>query len=505
MVNAKDSFYRTVHGKNHHWWALLVTSLGSFMTTYDLGAVSMSLPHVMNTFKASLTLTSWVLLAQLLTAAALLLPASRLGDIVGRKKIYNLGFIVFIIGSFCSGISQNLTQLILFRILQASGGSMIQTNSFAIVTAVFPERDRGKGLGFSSALANIGVTAGPAIGGLIIGAVGWRGVFFLNVPVGIAGTILAHLILQEEKVSTPREKVTGGFDMAGSCLATIAVGSLLTGFSLGQDRGWSSTATLLFLGIALAAMAFFPWFESRRPNPLVDINLLKNRTFALNNISRLILFITVSGNLFLMPFFLQVVLGYSPAKTGMLIAPISILIGIVAPIAGWLTNIFPTRVLSAVGMTILGAGLFSTSCLAPSSQYHDVLWRLLLIGLGHGIFQTPNNTSIMDSVSRDKFGIASGLMALMREIGRAMGTSLASVIVVAGMYAAVGPFSLYDLGSKGGSQMQGPLLQAFAHSITAALLAASLLCIPGVILCLLRGKTARDEGMIARDGGHLSH
>jgi MFS family permease len=228
----------------------------------------------------------------------------------------------------------------------------------------------------------------------------------------------------------------------------------------------------------------------------VDINLLKNRTFALNNITRFILFVTVSSNIFLMPFYLQVVLGYSPAQTGMLIAPMSILIGAVAPIAGWLTNIVPTRVLSAIGMAILGLGLFLTSRLGLSSTYHDILWRLLLIGLGHGVFQTPNNTSIMDSVSRDKFGLASGLMALVREIGRAMGTSLASVIVVTSMFATVGPISLYNLKREGASAMPGPFLQAFADSITTALLVAALLCIPGVILCLLRGKTDRDEGKL---------
>lgn len=494
IQDIKNAFFGVVHGKNHHWWVLIVTSIGSFMTTYDLGAVSMSLPHVMNSFKVSLALTSWVLLSQLLVATALLLPAGRLGDMIGRKKIYNIGFMVFIIGSFCCGIAQNLTQLILFRIVQAAGGSMIQTNSFAIVTAVFPTRDRGKGLGFASALANIGITAGPALGGLIIGTIGWRGIFFLNVPVGIVGVVLSQLILQEKTVSMRSEKSAGSFDIMGSCLATTAIGSLLVGLSFGQDRGWSSPGTVLLLGIALTAMTVFPWFESRRSHPLVDTKLLKNRTFALNNISRFILFVAVSSNLFLMPFYLQVVLGYSPLETGMLIAPMTILIGFLAPLAGWLTNIVATRVLSATGMAILGAGLFFTSRLDLSSSYHDVLWRLLLIGLGHGIFQTPNNTSIMDSVSRDTFGIASGLMALMREIGRAMGTSLASIIVVTSMYATVGKISLYSLKGTGSSAMQGPFLQAFADSIAKALLAAALLCIPGVIFCLLRGKTARDKG-----------
>jgi hypothetical protein len=179
----------------------------------------------------------------------------------------------------------------------------------------------------------------------------------------------------------------------------------------------------------------------------------------------------------------------------MLIAPMTILIGVLAPISGWLTNVIATRVLSAIGMAILGTGLFFTSQLTLTSTYPDVIWRLLLVGLGHGIFQTPNNTSIMDSVTREAFGIASGFMALVREIARAMGTSLASIIVVASMYATVGKISLYGLKRAGASAVQGPFLQAFADSISKALLVAALLCIPGFIFALLRGKTARDKGM----------
>ncbi len=475
----------------------MVTSLGSFLPTYDLGAVSMSLPQIMVTYKASLALTSWVLLAQLLTATALLLPAGRLGDIVGRKKVYNIGFVIFITGAMLCGLSQSLTQLILFRVLQATGASMLQTNSFAIVTAVFPERDRGKGLGFSSTLVSIGTMSGPAIGGFILGAVGWRGVFFLTVPVGILGTILAYLILQEKKVSTPPDKVVRSFDFRGASLSTLAIGSLLAGLSFGQDRGWATVETRVLLAIATLAIVVFPWVESRRAHPLVDTGLLKNRTFAFNNMARTLMFMALSANVLLMPFYLQVVMGYSPARTGMLIAPQSIVVGAMAPIAGWLTNRINTRFLSAFGLACFGTGFFFLTRLNPNSTYADILWRLLLIGFGHGAFQTPNNTSIMDSVTRDKFGISSGVMALGREIGRSLGTSLASIIVVTSMLAAVGPVSLYGLRTEGAAIVQGPAITALAEGISRAFTVAALLCVPAIILSLLRGKTARDKRQAA--------
>ncbi len=495
---ARDSIYRTVRGPRRHWWTLSVTATATFMTTYDLGAVSMSLPQIMTTFKASLTLTSWVLLAQLLTATALLLPAGRLGDIVGRKKIYNLGFLVFISGSLLCSFSQNLTQLILFRIFQAAGASMLQTNSFAIIGAAFPDRDRGKGLGFGSAMAAIGTTSGPAIGGLILSTLGWRWIFLINVPVGIIGAILARIIIDERLVSVPPDKVVRSFDYGGSCLATLAIGSLLAGLSFGQARGWSAPETRILLATVPLAIAAFVLFESRKTHPLFDLGLLRNRTFAFNNIARCLLFMAMAANILLMPFYLQVVLGYSPLETGMLIAPTSLIAGVAAPVAGWLTNRISARYLSSFGMATMGAGLLLVTQLKTSSTYQDVVWRLLVIGLGYGLFQTPNNTSIMDSVPRDRFGVAAGFMNSMREIGRSVGASIASAVVVTSMVSIVGPFSLYGIKS-GGTTVQGPELQAFAGSIDKAFLVASLICLPGVLVSLMRGRTARDRGEILKN------
>jgi len=465
LMKSKQAFYHTVHGPNHHWWALATTCLGSFMTTYDTGAVSISLPRVMTSFETSLTAVSWVLLAYLLTASALLLPAGRLGDIVGRKKIYQIGFIIFIIGSALCSLSQTHAQLIFFRILQAIGAAMIQTNSFAIVTAVFPERDRGKGLGFLSCVASIGITSGPAIGGLIVDTLGWRGIFFLNIPLGLTGAILAHLILQEKRVTKTTKKTFHHFDLAGACLAAVAICALLIGLSLGQEGHWLSLKTCFFMGTAALSMVVFPWFEARQINPLVDISLFKNRTFGLNNIARLICFLATSCNALLMPFFLQMVAGFSPFHAGLLIAPVSLFHAILSPIAGWLANYIRTQVLSSVGMAIMGLSLYSLSQLSLSSDYPSILGRLALLGLGYGIFQTPNNTSIMDSVDSGKFGITSGILAFVRQTGQALGVALASNVVVASMFSTVGKVSLYSL-KRDRNLLEGKAaLTAFADGI----------------------------------------
>lgn len=487
-------FYRTVHGHNHHWWVFSVTSIGTFMNTYDLGAVNISLPQMMASFQTSFTLATWVLLAYLLTSTVLLLPAGRLADMIGRKKVYNLGFLIFALGSGLCGLSQDPTQLIIFRVIQASGISLVQTSSFAITAAVFPEKELGKGLGFGMTMAAIGASSGPALGGLIVDMVGWRGIFFLNVMVALIGTLLGYLIIQEKVVSTISAKTTRHFDLGGAVLSGVAVSSLLLGLSFWQEGSWSSWQTLFFLGVAAGTTAVFPWYEIRQAHPLVDMKLLKNRNFAFNNTARFIFFLALSANVLLMPFFLQIIQGYSPLQAGLLIAPMNVVIALVSPVAGWLTNHITSRTLASAGMAIIGLSFYLQSQLTSTSSPTDVLVALLLLGLGYGIFQTPNNTSVMDSVPREKFGLASGILSLVRQTGQSVGVALASTIVLTTMFPIVGRVSLFSLKREQALLGQADALNAFAAGIQQAFLAAALLCAVAVVFCLMRSKTARDEG-----------
>lgn len=488
----KEAFFRTVHGPHHHWWALGVTSIGTFMTAYDLTGVSISLPQIMTDFKASLTSTSWVVLAFLLTTTILLLPAGYLGDRIGRKKVYNLGFVISGVGSLLCGLARDPTQLIVFRVLQAVGGAMLQTNSFAIVSAIFPDRERGKGLGLGSTVAAIGATAGPALGGFIVSAVGWRGVFFVSSLAALIGIVLGHLILLEKRVSTSGGKPVGRLDLGGIGISAVAVGCLLVGLSLGQEEGWSSWSTLMFLGSSGIAMIVFPLYEAQRENPLVDVQLFRIRAFAYNNIARLICFVSLSASTLLMPFFLQLVLGYSAAMAGMLIAPMSLVMAPVAATSGWLTDRMGSRFLSSAGMAVITLSLVMLSRLNPASGFSDVLWPMMLMGLGLGIFQTPNNTTVMDSVPRKQFGMASGMLSLVRQAGQAMGIAMGSTIVAVSLFSAVGKVSLYDL-KKGSPAVLGggEGVIALANAIDLAFVAAALLSAVGLAFCLLQGKSAR--------------
>ncbi|MDP2646324.1 MAG: MFS transporter [Desulfobacterales bacterium] len=496
--NLKEAVSNRFHGPNYHWWALAVTCLGTFMSAYDGGAVGISLPRIMTSFKTSLTMVSWVLLSYLLVTSALLLPTGRMGDIWGRKKIFSLGFAIFFTGSALCGLSQNQMQLILFRIFQALGAAMLQTSSFAIVTSVFPERDRGKALGYFASMAAVGITSGPAIGGLIVSTLGWRSIFFLNVPLGLIGTVLAQLILKDETFPEKSKKTLKHFDLPGACISAVAICGLLIGLTLGRQGNWFAYETCLSLGTAVAAMVIFPWFESRRAYPLVDMALFKNRTFSLNMIARFICFLGTSCTALLMPFFLQIILGFSAFKAGLLIAPVSLVYGIFSPISGWLANYIRTQILSSAGMGLMALAFYLLSRLDLSSDYPGVLGRFVLLGIGWSIFQTPNNTSIMDSVERNRFGITSGILAFVRQTGMALGVALGSTIVVASMFSTVGRVSIYSLKQDRGLLENTDALIAFSAGIGKAFWVVCLLCILGGVTTLLIGTTARDRGRHAQ-------
>ncbi len=491
-MKVKQAFFRTVHGRHRHWWIFSVTAVAGFMTGYDLGAVNIALPRIMASFDTSLTIAAWVLLAYLLTTTILLLPAGRLGDIIGRKKVYNLGFLVFAVSAALCGLARDPVQLVLFRVLQGVGASMIQTTGFAITAAAFPDKERGKGLGLGMMTAAIGATSGPSIGGFIVNAVDWRGIFFFSVPVALLGTVMGYLILDEKLISTPSS--SRRFDFVGACLGGAAIGALLIGMSLGQEGGWSSWQTRSFLGAAAVAMVAFVWFESRQAHPLVDLGLFKNRTFAFNNSARFVFFLALSNHILLTPFLLQTVMGYSPSRAGLAIAPMNLLLAFISPFVGWLTNKISSRTLSAAGMVIIGMAFVLLSRLDASSTTTDVVLRLLLLGLGYGVFQTPNNTSVMDSVPKEKYGMTSGILSLVRQTGQSLGVALASTIVLATVYPVIGRVSLYSLKRDGAALVQDGATGVFAAGISTAYLVAAGFCALAVVFCLARASTARDRG-----------
>src|SRR4030042_2697172 len=243
-----------VHGDNHRWWVLGTVGIGIFMSTLDASIVNISLPTIMGYFKASLALSEWVILSYLLVITGLLLPLGRLADMMGRKKILRLGFMVFSLGSALCALSQNPPQLILFRSLQAVGAAMLMANSFAIITAVFPSTERGRALGINGTIVAIGFTVGPTLGGILASTLGWRSIFYVNVPVGILGTIMAAFVLKEHLVSSPLENKQS-FDFLGAALIVTGLTALLLGLTMGQEGDWGRPHVIVELAVAATTLA----------------------------------------------------------------------------------------------------------------------------------------------------------------------------------------------------------------------------------------------------------
>ncbi len=474
-------------GRKHRWWALATVGIGIFMATLDASIVNISLPTIMGYFNASLALSEWVILSYLLTITGLLLPFGRLADMAGRKKVFLLGFIIFSSGSALCALSMSMHQLVLFRAFQAVGAAMIMANTFAIVTAVFPPQERGRALGINGTIVAAGFTVGPTLGGFLVGHLSWRAIFYINVPVGIVAILMAVYILQEHLVS-PTLGQKKGFDFFGATLTVIGLSGLVLGLTTGQEGGWGGPQVIMELIIAAVVLPLVPIWEARVRHPLIDLQLFKIRLFSFGNIAGFLSFLSLSANVFLMPFFLQLALGYSPLHAGLLMTPTALAIVVVAPLSGWLSDRLGARLLSTWGMAINTATLFWLSTLTLKATYHDVLIRLIILGVGQGLFQSPNNSSVMGSAPRDRLGIASGFLAMMRTIGQVVGTALAGVILAGAMVAIIGHASLEVLHGGGSPAEREKVLTAFVTGMHRAYLVAACICFLGMWTSLVRGK-----------------
>jgi len=481
---------RLFGGENHRWWVLATVDVGILMATLDASIVNIALPTILEELQTNLLFVQWVLEAYLLAITVLLLPFGRLSDIIGRKKEYTAGFIIFVIGSGLCGFSRSAEELILFRVFQAVGAAIILANGFAIVTAVFPPWQRGTALGINGTVVATGFALGPAVGGLIIASLGWPWIFYVNVPIGAIGTAAAWAILNEDVLSIGQQ-VPQRFDFAGAITSILALLALLIALTLGPEIGWAAPLVLLLGGAFAVLTAAFFVIESRLEQPLVDLSLFRRRTFTAGNVAGVMAFLAISANAFLMPFYLQLVLGYSPLQAGLLLTPTAFVLAVVAPISGSLSDRIGARVLSSLGLAINGIALLLLGGLTTDASYTEVLYWLLLLGLGQGMFQAPNNSSVMGDVPRDRLGIGSGILSMVRNLGQVVGLAVSASFLLGSLSAVGGPSSLgaIELGALP-TKANPALLDAFMSGFRNAYLAAVGFAAVGVSASLVRAPRA---------------
>ncbi len=406
------------------WLILSSVSLGTFMATLDGSIVNISLPKIQSAFGIEISTVEWVSVAYLLVVGSFLLPFGRLGEILTFKRVYLAGFVLFTLASVLCGLAPNAGSLIAFRAIQGIGAAMLQAMGPAIVAHTFGHGERGRALGLNAVSVSIGLTVGPALGGLLTELGTWRAIFFVNAPVGLIAVLWANRILPNEEGA---EHVT--FDMAGAALSSVGLLSLLLALSQGQGWGWASTPVLALLAVFATCAMLFWIVETRARQPMLDLRLFRIRSFAVGNLSVVVAFIGLFTATFLLPFFLENGEHLSPLDAGLLLTPIPITQALVAPFSGALSDRIGQRLPAAAGIAMLVAGLGSLALLPTGFAIGDLIWRLVLVGFGMGLFMSPNSSAVLGSVPRQRIGTASGALAQMRIDGQALGIALSSAVV----------------------------------------------------------------------------
>ena len=404
---------------NRKWIILLAVGMGAFLATIDGGIVNIGLNTLVKEFGKPLVVTEWVVLSYMLTVSSLMLSIGRLGDMLGKKKLYLAGMVIFTAGSVLCGLSPTIYWLIGFRVLQAIGSAILMALGTAMVTEAFPDNERGKALGIFGTLVSIGIIAGPTIGGIILESLPWNWLFFVNLPVGVLGVLLVSKYVPSSRPGNKQH-----FDFAGAIILFISLCSLLFSLSLIQGGGFSNPLTFIFMAVFLVTLIIFILVENRAKEPMIDLTIFKNRLFSVNLITGFSAFVVTAGTFIILPLYLQNVLNFGPRQSGLMMAITPLMVAFTAPIAGSLSDRFGSRVITSIGLAILLIGQIAVSTLSADTSVAGYLLRFVPVGIGIGLFQAPNNSAVMGSAPRERSGVASSLLSLTRTIGQTTGIAL---------------------------------------------------------------------------------
>ena len=405
------------------WYVMAAVAMSIFLATIDGSIVNVALPTLVRDLDTDFATVQWVVLSYLLAQTTLMLGVGRWGDMIGKKPIYTAGFVVFTVGSVLCGLSPTVYWLIGFRVVQAVGAAMTLALGMGIVTEAFPPQERGKALGTVGTLVSLGVVVGPTLGGILIEALSWHWIFFVNLPVGIVGTLMAYRFVPDFKPGDRQQ-----FDYWGAVTLFISLLALLLALTIGQSVGFTEAGILLLFAVFILFLAIFIGLEWRTNQPMIDLRLFRNTLFSVNLLTGFITFICIAGTFILLPFYLEDVLGYNTRQVGLLLAALPVFLGITAPIAGSLSDRFGTRPIAVVGLAILLVGYYAASTFTSQTSMFGFVLRLIPIGIGMGVFQSPNNSAIMGEAPRQRLGIASSLLSITRTLGQTTGIAVLGAV-----------------------------------------------------------------------------
>jgi EmrB/QacA subfamily drug resistance transporter len=444
--------------------ALLVTTVGSFLTPFLGSSIAIALPSIGKQLSMNAIQLGWVSTAYLLAAAMFLVPLGRIADIYGRKKIFTLGVFIYAIASVFSALSTSATMLISVQVLQGIGAAMIFGTAVAIVTSVFPASERGRVLGINVAAVYIGLSLGPFLGGLLTQYFGWRSIFWLNILLCLSIIALLLWKLKGEWAEAKGEK----FDVAGSVIYSLTIVAIMYGFTQLPD-----VVGVVLIVAGAGGLAGFTAWEMRAKSPVLDIGLFRHNTvFALSNVAALINYSATFAVSFLLSLYLQYIKGFNPEHAGLVLISAPLMQAIFSPVAGRLSDKVEPRIVSSAGMGLTAIGLVFFIFLSSATNLWYIVAGLLIIGIGFAFFSSPNTNAVMSCVDRKNYGVASATLATMRQIG--MTFSMGMVMLIFGIYI-------------GHVQITPEYYPAFISSVNIAFSIFAVLCLAGIFASLARG------------------
>jgi len=423
---------------NYKWIVFATVALGSITNVTHHGGVSIALPTIAQSLSVSLTTVQWVILAESLAISAMLLPMGKLSDLVGRKPIHLIGLCLFGTMAFFSGISPWLSDsigsfdpiicMIFFRVLQGIGAAMTQATGMAMVTSVFENNERGKGLGAHGSVIGTGGIIGPILGGLLVTYAGWEWVFWINVPLCAIALAGAIIFLDPSRFSVKDEK-NGSFDWVGAGLSTSIIMVFLFTLSNGSNVGWLSIPILVGALLFILSVIGFIWWESKSNEPMLDLKLFRQQHFTVGIVSNYLSFLGVTSFRFIIPFFLQAVFKLSPAQVAYVLIPNAISRIILGPLTGYLSDRYGIKPFTTFGLALCGAGLYMMGLMVPTSSLTYTLSAIIVFSCGSGIFMSPNSAGIFISSANNRHGVVSALVNLSRNSGNITGIVIATAII----------------------------------------------------------------------------
>lgn len=465
--------------------ALVVTSLGAFLTPFTSSLISFTVPKIANTFHSNFLDVVWVPMAYLIALPTFMILLGRLSDMYGRLRFYKIGLIVFSLGAFLASIANSIYFLIFASFVMGFGGALIGTSSTALISSIYPKENRGRALGINAMSVYLGLTIAPVLGGILVQFLPWQAIFLVNIPIALVTLVLSFIYMNKYEIDEIRKKEK--IDSIGSVIFTGSILLVVLYLSLGQIYNFVVTLYLLISGLVL--LVLFIIYEKRVNNPMLDISLFtSNRTFSAANFTAFLNYISTFSITFVFSIFLQIILGYQPFITGMILMVEPVLMVIFSPISGKMSDKYGSRIIASLGMLIIAISFFILAFVNGKTNILSMIIPLGILGVGFGLFSAPNTNSVMGSVSPDKLGVASGTLGTMRFTGQLMSLALASAILSLSI-----PHSMLIQMFSGVNFKSGISdIASFQSGFKIVMIVSGLLSLAGAYTSLLRNKKSRS-------------